>query len=194
LFLTLSTPDFRHSKLTYFVNFVIINELELMSTVKNISFSYQEFESLAELVTEDQELIAAAKEAANHAYAPYSKFMVGAAVRLESGIIVRGSNVENAAFPSGICAERTAISGSVSNYPDDKPVAIAIAAMTNNELTAECISPCGNCRQVIAEEEMRTGKRIRIILSGREKIRIIESVSLLLPLQFCRNNLRVNLP
>jgi cytidine deaminase len=165
-----------------------------MSTVKNISFSYQEFESLAELVTEDQELIAAAKEAANHAYAPYSKFMVGAAVRLESGIIVRGSNVENAAFPSGICAERTAISGSVSNYPDDKPVAIAIAAMTNNELTAECISPCGNCRQVIAEEEMRTGKRIRIILSGREKIRIIESVSLLLPLQFCRNNLRVNLP
>jgi cytidine deaminase len=165
-----------------------------MSTVKNISFSYQEFESLAELVTEDQELIAAAKEAANHAYAPYSKFMVGAAVRLESGIIVRGSNVENAAFPSGICAERTAISGSVSNYPDDKPVAIAIAAMTNNELTAECISPCGNCRQVLAEEEMRTGKRIRIILSGREKIRIIESVSLLLPLQFCRNNLRVNLP
>ena len=134
------------------------------------------------------------REAANHAYAPYSKFMVGAAVRLESGIIVRGSNVENAAFPSGICAERTAISGSVSNYPDDKPVAIAIAAMTNNELTAECISPCGNCRQVIAEEEMRTGKRIRIILSGREKIRIIESVSLLLPLQFCRNNLRVNLP
>jgi len=165
-----------------------------MSTVKNISFSYQEFESLAELVTEDQELIAAAKEAANHAYAPYSKFMVGAAVRLESGIIVHGSNVENAAFPSGICAERTAISGSVSNYPDDKPVAIAIAAMTNNELTAECISPCGNCRQVLAEEEMRTGKRIRIILSGREKIRIIESVSLLLPLQFCRNNLRVNLP
>ncbi len=165
-----------------------------MSTVRNISFSYQEFESLAELVTEDQELIAAAKEAANHAYAPYSKFMVGAAVRLESGIIVRGSNVENAAFPSGICAERTAISGSVSNYPDDKPVAIAIAAMTNNELTAECISPCGNCRQVLAEEEMRTGKRIRIILSGREKIRIIESVSLLLPLQFCRDNLRVNLP
>ena len=165
-----------------------------MSTAKNISFSYQEFESPAELEAEDQELIASAKEAANHAYAPYSKFMVGAAVRLESGIIVRGSNVENAAFPSGICAERTAISGSVSNYPDDKPVAIAIAAMTNNELTAECISPCGNCRQVIAEEEMRTGKRIRIILSGREKIRIIESVSLLLPLQFCRNNLRVNLP
>ena len=165
-----------------------------MSTAKNISFSYQEFESPAELEAEDQELIASAKEAANHAYAPYSRFRVGAAVRLESGIIVRGSNVENAAFPSGICAERTAISGSVSNYPDDKPLAIAIAAMTDEGLTEECVSPCGNCRQVIAEEEMRTGRRIRIILSGRDKIQVIESISLLLPLQFCRNNLRVNLP
>ena len=165
-----------------------------MSTVKNISFSYQEFESPAELATEDQELIAAAKEAAKHAYAPYSRFMVGAAVRLESGIIVCGSNVENAAFPSGICAERSAISGSVSNYPDDKPSTIAIAAMTDEGVTAECVSPCGNCRQVIAEEEMRTGKQIRIILSGRDRIRVIESVSQLLPLQFCKNNLRVNLP
>ena len=165
-----------------------------MSTVKNISFSYQEFESPAELATEDQELIAAAKEAAKHAYAPYSRFMVGAAVRLESGIIVCGSNVENAAFPSGICAERSAISGSVSNYPDDKPVTIAIAAMTDEGVTAECVSPCGNCRQVIAEEEMRTGKQIRIILSGTDRIRVIESVSQLLPLQFSRNNLRVNLP
>ena len=165
-----------------------------MSSAKNISFSYLEFESPEELETEDQELIAAAKEAASHAYAPYSRFRVGAAVRLESGIIVRGSNVENAAFPSGICAERTAISGSVSNYPDNKPEAIAIAAMTDEGVTAECVSPCGNCRQVIAEEEMRTGKRIRIILSGSDKIQVIESVSQLLPLQFCRNNLRVNLP
>ena len=164
-----------------------------MSSAKNISFSYLEFESPEELETEDQELIAAAKEAASHAYAPYSRFRVGAAVRLESGIIVRGSNVENAAFPSGICAERTAISGSVSNYPDNKPEAIAIAAMTDEGVTAECVSPCGNCRQVIAEEEMRTGERIRIILSGSDKIQVIESVSQLLPLQFCRNNLRVNL-
>jgi cytidine deaminase len=193
-FLTLSTPNFRHSKLTIFVKFVILNELEFMATTKNVTFSYQEFENPAELKPEDQELISAAKEAANHAYAPYSRFRVGAAVRLESGIIVRGSNVENAAFPSGICAERTAISGSVTNYPDDKPLAIAIAAMTDEGLTAECVSPCGNCRQVIAEEEMRTGKQIRIILSGRDKIRVIEGINLLLPLQFCRDNLRLNLP
>jgi len=181
-------------KVTNFVKFVILNELEFMVTTKNVTFSYQEFENPAELETEDQELIAAAKEAANHAYAPYSRFRVGAAVRLESGIIVRGSNVENAAFPSGICAERTAISGSVTNFPNDRPLAIAIAAMSDEGLTAECVSPCGNCRQVIAEEEMRTGKQIRIILSGRDKIRVIEGISLLLPLQFCRNNLRLNLP
>jgi cytidine deaminase len=165
-----------------------------MPTIKNISFSYQEYESPSEMATEDQQLIIEARRAANNAYAPYSRFRVGAAVRLESGMIVCGSNVENAAFPSGTCAERTAISGSVSNYPDDKPVAIAIAAMNDDGLTAECISPCGNCRQIIAEEEIRTGKKIRIILSGREKIQVIESISLLLPLQFCRNNLRVNLP
>jgi cytidine deaminase len=165
-----------------------------MLKVKNISFSYREYENLEELDTEDQELIIAAKEAAKLAYAPYSKFMVGAAIRLESGRIVHGSNVENAAFPSGICAERTAIAGAVSNYPDDKPVAIAIAAMSDEGVTAESISPCGNCRQVIAEEEVRTGKQIRIILSGRNKIQVLESISPLLPLQFSRNSLRLDRP
>ncbi|OFY63217.1 MAG: cytidine deaminase [Bacteroidetes bacterium RBG_19FT_COMBO_42_7] len=161
---------------------------------KNISFTYKEYESPEELGTEDQELILSAKEAAKLAYAPYSRFRVGAAIRLESGRIVHGSNVENAAFPSGICAERTAVAGAVSNYPDDKPVAMAIAAMTDEGLTAECISPCGNCRQVIAEEEMRTGKQIRIILCGRNKVQVVNSISLLLPLGFNLNNLRVNLP
>jgi cytidine deaminase len=161
---------------------------------KNISFTYKEYENPEELGTEDQELILSAKEAAKLAYAPYSRFRVGAAIRLESGRIVHGSNVENAAFPSGICAERTAVAGAVSNCPDDKPVAMAIAAMTDEGLTAECISPCGNCRQVIAEEEMRTGKQIRIILCGRNKIQVVNSISLLLPLGFNLNNLRVNLP
>ncbi|MBP1673990.1 MAG: cdd [Bacteroidetes bacterium] len=161
---------------------------------KNISFTYKEYESPEELGAEDQELILSAKEAAKLAYAPYSRFRVGAAIRLESGRIVHGSNVENAAFPSGICAERTAVAGAVSNYPDDKPVAMAIAAMTDEGVTAECISPCGNCRQVIAEEEMRTGKQIRIILCGRNKIQVVNSISLLLPLGFNLNNLRVNLP
>ena len=161
---------------------------------KNISFTYKEYESPEELGTEDQELILSAKEAAKLAYAPYSRFRVGAAIRLESGRIVHGSNVENAALPSGICAERTAVAGAVSNYPDDKPVAMAIAAMTDEGVTGDCISPCGNCRQVIAEEEMRTGKQIRVILYGRNKIQVVNSISLLLPLGFNLNNLRVNLP
>jgi cytidine deaminase len=165
-----------------------------MSRIINISFSYKEYERTEELSAEDQELIISAKKAAKLAYAPYSRFMVGAAIRLESGRIVHGSNVENAAFPSGICAERTAIAGAVSNYPDDKPVAMAIAAITDGGLPAESVSPCGNCRQVIAEEEGRSGRQIRIILSGKNKIQVIDSVGPLLPLQFNMDSLRVNRP
>lgn len=159
-----------------------------------ISFSYNEFETAEELNPSDRELIFAARESAINAYAPYSKFRVGAAVRLESGTIVRGSNVENAAFPSGICAERNAFSTSISNHSNDKPVSIAIAAMTEDVLTEEPVPPCGNCRQVIAEEESRTGNQIRIILSGKNKTVVIESISSLLPLQFNKKNLKVNLP
>ena len=84
---------------------------------KNISTSWTEYNSIEELNQSDRELVIAAREAAQNAYAPYSKFRVGAAVRLETGIIISGANVENAAFPSGICAERSALSFSASNYP-----------------------------------------------------------------------------
>jgi cytidine deaminase len=159
-----------------------------------ISFSYNEYERTEELNPEDRELIFAARESAINAYAPYSKFRVGAAVRLESGIIVRGSNVENAAFPSGICAERNALSNSISNHSNDKPVSIAIAALKEDGLTEEPVPPCGNCRQVIAEEELRTGNQIRILLSGKNRTLVIESIRSLLPLQFNKKNLKVNLP
>jgi cytidine deaminase len=162
-----------------------------MSVTRNISFSYREFSGIDELEPGDRELVLAAREAAGKAYAPYSKFMVGAALRLASGRVISGSNVENAAFPSGICAERTVLSCSVSNWPDDKPVAMAVAANTGDGQPAECISPCGNCRQVIAEEEMRTGSKIRMILTGHSSIRIIESISDLLPLQFNRDSFNV---
>ncbi len=165
-----------------------------MAKIRSISFSYYEYENFDELNESDVELILAARESAEKAYAPYSKFRVGAAVRLKSGLIIRGANVENAAFPSGICAERSALSNSISNYPDDKPVALAIAALTDAGITPDSPSPCGSCRQVIAEEESRIGDKIRIILSGKNKTRIIESVSDLLPLQFNKENLKVNLP
>jgi cytidine deaminase len=164
-----------------------------MVKTNSITFSYKEFDNTSDLSKADQELVAAAIEAALNAYAPYSKFRVGAAIRLESGKIVNGANVENAAFPSGICAERSALSNTVSNHKNDKPVALAVAAMNEQGLTNEPVTPCGNCRQVIAEEESRTGKQIRIILIGKTKVYVIESVSSLLPLQFNNRNLKVNL-
>ena len=165
-----------------------------MVKIKNISFSYKEFDNIEELDQNDRELVTAARETALNAYAPYSKFKVGAAIRLESGQIVLGTNVENAAFPSGICAERNALSTSVSNHNSDNPIAIAIAALTENGLTDNPVPPCGNCRQVIAEEELRTGKMIKIILSGKDKTIIVDSIGSLLPLQFNSKNLKINLP
>jgi len=166
----------------------------VMIRTNNISFSYTEYEKTEELESDDRELVIAAREAALNAYAPYSNFKVGAAIRLETGIIVKGANVENAAFPSGICAERSALSNSISNHPEDKPVALAIAAMTEEGLTDDFPAPCGNCRQVIAEEESRTGNKIKIILAGKNKTQIIDGISCLLPLQFKGKNLKINLP
>lgn len=165
-----------------------------MIRTKIISFSYTEYEKIEELDPNDLELVNAAREACINAYAPYSRFKVGAAVRLESGTIVKGANIENSAFPSGICAERSTLSGSISNYPDDKPIALAIASMTKDGITEEFPSPCGSCRQVIAEEESRIGNKIRIILSGKNKTQIIDGIGNLLPLQFTRKNLNVKLP
>jgi cytidine deaminase len=160
-------------------------------TTKNISTSWSEYNSIEELSQSDKELVIAAREAAQNAYAPYSKFRVGAAVRLESGKIILGANVENAAFPSGICAERSALFNSASNYPSVKPVTIAVAAFTEDGLTKEPVPPCGNCRQVIAEEELRNNTSIRVILSGESRIQIIEKGGDLLPLQFNKNNLKI---
>jgi cytidine deaminase len=162
-----------------------------MINTKNITFSFREYDTIEEIESSDRELLKSATEASLKAYAPYSRFMVGAAVRLASGIIVQGSNVENAAFPSGICAERNALSNASSNHPGDYPVALAIAAKNGGSLTSEPVSPCGNCRQVIAEEELRSGKSIRVILKSKNKFQIIERGGDLLPLQFSRDNLPV---
>jgi cytidine deaminase len=164
-----------------------------MMKSKNISFTYSEYGSLEELDPGDRELLLSARKAAENAYAPYSHFKVGAAVRLESGVVISGGNVENAAFPSGICAERNALANASSNHPGDKPVALAIAASTASGLTEDTVSPCGNCRQVIAEEEMRNGNKIRVILGSSKKVRVIESAGDLLPMQFNRNDLEVTL-
>ncbi len=167
--------------------------MNIYMKTRNITLTFTEYNSMSEIEESDRELVMEAIKAAGNAYAPYSGFRVGAAVRLESGKIVCGANVENAAFPSGICAERNALSNSVSNYPSDKPVTLAVTAVVDDEMTTEPVTPCGNCRQVIAEEELRNRKKIRVILGGKSKIQIIEKGGDLLPLQFSGSDPKANL-
>ena len=151
--------------------------------------SYLEYQGIAELPGADRKLVEEAVVAASGAYAPYSNFMVGAAILLDDGTIVRGANVENAAFPSGSCAEKTALSYTVANYRNNKSVAIAIAALTEGKLTAEPVPPCGNCRQMLIEEEQRLGSPIKVILAGQLGILVLENCQSLMPLSFTRSNL-----
>lgn len=144
-------------------------------------FALYAFEELSE---RDQELIRSAQEATQRSYAPYSHFHVGAAVRLDDGTLVTGSNQENAAFPSGLCAERTALFYAGAQYPDRTVEALAIAAADANGLTAMPTPPCGACRQVMMETETRTGHPMRILLFGTQGVYVIEGVAQLLPLIF----------
>lgn len=137
-----------------------------------------------ELSDEDKALLEAARKATERSYAPYSKFYVGAAVRLANKQIVCGSNQENAAYPSGTCAERTAIFYANAQYPDQAVETLAIAAQTQGSFLTKPISPCGACRQVILETEHRYGKPVRILLYGTEGVYVLEGIRSILPLQF----------
>ncbi|MSP69463.1 MAG: cytidine deaminase [Bacteroidetes bacterium] len=149
-----------------------------------ITTSYTEFASDTELAGADLELLKTARTVAKCAYAPYSKFYVGAALRLENGIIVTGNNQENAAYPSGMCAERVAIFAAGANYPDYAIDSIAICCVTASA-NGKPFSPCGGCRQVLFEYENRSKKPMRIILGGMTGIiYLISSVKDLLPLSF----------
>ena len=145
--------------------------------------------SYEELNVSEKKLIDVAKEACERAYAIYSNFHVGAAILLDNSKIVSGNNQENAAFPSGLCAERTTLFYANSRYPNEKPVSMAIAAYTNGSFTEEPITPCGACRQVILEAENRYKNPVRILLYGKSKIYIIESIKDLLPLSFGESQL-----
>ncbi len=139
---------------------------------------------MAELNEQDRQLVEAARQATKGSYAPYSKFCVGAAVRLLDGTIVTGANQENAAFPSGLCAERTALFAAGAQYPDQPVTALAIAARKGRRFLSKPISPCGACRQVISGVEERFGSPIRILLYGTDGILVSEGISPLLPLRF----------
>lgn len=138
-----------------------------------------------ELTAEESHLIDMAVEATNRSYAPYSHFHVGAAVRLENGAEVIGCNQENAAYPSGLCAERTALFSAGAQYPDVPVTMLAIAARgTDGKLTEEPTGPCGSCRQVIIESETRTKHPIRILLYGKKHIYVLDGIKTLMPLSF----------
>ncbi|MGB6036052.1 MAG: cytidine deaminase [Cryomorphaceae bacterium] len=152
---------------------------------KEIQFSYSRYRSVDELSADDQTLFNQAKEASKNAYAPYSKFSVGAAVLLENGAVVIGSNQENIAYPSGLCAERVALFAAASTYPATPVRALAVTAQPISSDQDTEVTPCGSCRQVMLEYERILNHDIRIITGAPNgPISVIENARSLLPMAF----------
>lgn len=156
----------------------------------NISIPVIRYDEDSQLCEADSYLLQKAREIAHTAYAPYSGFQVGAAVRLANGVIITGNNQENAAYPSGLCAERVALFYASSQYPDVAVEAIAVTARTKVRTISEPVSPCGACRQVLSEYETLHQTPIKIILAG-ETGPVVEFVkaSDLLPMNFTSKDL-----
>ncbi|MBR1556636.1 MAG: cytidine deaminase [Prevotella sp.] len=156
-----------------------MKELELKSVIKVCD--------IEELSAEERHLVELAIEATSRSYAPYSKFHVGAAVRLDNGEEIIGCNQENAAYPSGLCAERTALFAAGAQYPNEPVRMLAIAARgTDGELVEEPVGPCGSCRQVIIESETRAKAPMRILLYGKKHVYVIDGIRELMPLTFSK--------
>lgn len=151
---------------------------------------FRVFDDVSELPKDVNTLMETAKEARENAHAPYSNFLVGAAILMENGNVVTGSNQENASYPSGLCAERTAIYYAGANYPNSKILKIAITAGALDGKTSEPIPPCGACRQAIAEYEVNQKSPIEIYFMGTSgKILKSNSLENLLPLVFDKSQL-----
>jgi len=142
------------------------------------------FCTLDELSEQEKILVKKAKDATLKAYAPYSAFRVGAALLLDNGETVTGNNQENAAYPSGLCAERVAMFYANANWPDVAIQIMVVAAQSGNQFIPNPIAPCGSCRQSLLEAERRYKQPIRIILYGTTEIAVVDAVSDLLPLSF----------
>ena len=159
--------------------------------IRNINIQIEEYETEKSLEKQESVLLAMAQQAIKGSYAPYSEFRVGVAILLENGEVLKGSNQENAAYPSGLCAERVAIFHAKSIYPDIKVKSIAITAASDNFITKAPVTPCGACRQVIAETESRQNDKVRIIMKGQEGIvQAVNGIENLLPLMFKEEQLK----
>lgn len=156
--------------------------------IKNITTNIKVY-SFDKLDIEKKTLVEAAQQACNSAYAPYSNFRVGCAVELNDSTIIEGSNQENAAYPSGLCAERTALFYANAKYPNIPVKTIAIIAHHDGDFVKDICSPCGSCRQVIAEIENRFKQDITILMCSKDTVYEVESVKSLLPLAFDKTNL-----
>ena len=143
-----------------------------------------------ELSDEQREVVNIAKEQTANSYCPYSGFHVGAAAKLANGLVIRGANQENAAYPSGLCAERTALFAAGAQYPDVPVERLAIACFTDGHFTKEPGSPCGACRQVMVETEHRYEGKMEVLLYGENETLVFESAADLLPLIFVSENLK----
>lgn len=150
---------------------------------------FQEYNSLDELSAKEVQLVENAIASSKKAYAPYSNFKVGAALRLANNEIIQGNNQENAAYPSGLCAERIAVFYANAQYPDTAILSLAITARKNNKIVKQPITPCGSCLQVLLETERRYGQNIEVILYGDDKILKASNVEQFLPLNFDRESL-----
>jgi len=151
---------------------------------KKIELSFT-LANLSELSAEEQQLVSNAKSAFKTAYAPYSRFLVGASVLLENGEVINGSNQENVAYPSGLCAERVALFYAGAKYPNIKVNTIAVSVLSKNFDVTDVISPCGACRQVMAEYEDKQDKPIKVILHApTDEVLIANRVEDLLPFMF----------
>jgi cytidine deaminase len=150
----------------------------------NLDIQINEYNSTEQLPGKEKDLVISAINAADSAYSPYSGFSVGAAILLENGEIITGSNQENAAYPDGLCAERVALFYANSSYPDVPVTCIAISAQNDSGITEQPVTPCGSCRQALIESEFRFNKSIQIIMTGKNKILSVDSVRDLLPLSF----------
>ena len=140
---------------------------------------------MEELSDVDRALVIQAIKSTENSYAPYSQFHVGACLLLADGTVISGCNQENAAFPAGICAERSAIFAAGAQHPDQAVKILAIAARDKNgELTRQPVAPCGTCRQVMIETETRFGHPIHILLYGQDGIYVMDGISNLMPLSF----------
>ena len=158
---------------------------------REIKIKITTFSGASELPEDEQKVLQQAVKSVSHSYAPYSEFHVGAAVLLDNGEIICGSNQENAAYPSGLCAERVALFYANSKYPGVKVKTLAISAHADHFHINKPISPCGTCRQVIAETENRQQSKIKIIMQGESgPVNMTEGIGNLLPLTFYEEKLK----